>query len=264
MRCFVRSLRVLAAFAVVVVALPLMSMGSVASSATPANCTAAQVTLSATADESLYTSGAAVHVVISMHNHSTTACSYSTGTFSPSFNLANAAGVTVWGSCWFGGGPAPCAYYLRHNVLAPRATYRERLTWDQRSGHPDVAVPAGRYVFTANFPGLPLRATTSFNLTRTHNVTATLADSGSHYAIGVGDRLTIRLVATPLVWTTALSSDSKVLVALPETNPVGGLFVFRAVAPGTARITSVGNPSCYPQCMIASRQFVVTVSVGTP
>ena len=264
MRRVVRYLSILVAFAVAVITVPLLDVASVASSATPADCTAAQVTLTAAADESLYTSGAPVHVIISMHNHSSTSCSYSTGTFSPGFNLTNAAGVTVWGSCWFGGGPAPCAYFLRHNVLAPGATYRERLTWDLRSGHPDVAVPAGRYTFRANFPGLPLRAATTFVLTKAHNVTATLANSGYRYALGVGDRLTVRLASTPLVWTNAVSSDPRVLVALPLMNPVGGLFVFRALAPGTARVTAVGNPSCYPQCLMASRQFVVTVSVVAP
>ena len=264
MRRFVRSLSVLVAFAVAFVTMPLLDTGTVASGGTPANCTAAQVSLSATADQSLYTSGANVHVVISLHNHSASACSYATGTFSPSFSVVNAAGVTIWGSCWFGGGPAPCAYYLRHRVLVPGATYRERLTWDQRTGHPDLAVPAGRYTFKANFPGLPRRTTTSFVLTRTHTVTATLADSGHRYALAVGDLLTVRLPTTTYVWTKAVSSNPRVLVDVPEMNPVGGLYVFRALAPGTARVSAVGNPACYPQCLMPSRLFVVTVSVLAP
>jgi hypothetical protein len=205
-----------------------------------------------------------VHVTVALHNRSAAACSYATGPFSPSFLLTNSAGVTVWGSCWFGGGLAPCAYYLRQNVLSPGATYRDRLTWDQRTGHPDLPTPAGRYTFNANFPGLSLRTTTSFVLTRPHSAIVTLADSGRHYALAVGNLLTVRLLASPWVWTTAVSSDPRVLTTLPEMNPVAGLFVFRALAPGTARVSAVGDPACYPQCLMASRLFFVTVTVRAP
>jgi hypothetical protein len=201
-----------------------------------------------------------VHVTIALHNHSNIACSYATGPFSPNFVLTNSAGVTVWGSCWFGGGPAPCADYLLHRTLAPGATYRDRLTWDQRTGHPDLAAPAGRYTFNTNFLGLTLRPT-SFVLAGPRSDIVTLADSGHHYVLAVGDLLTVRLLASPLVWTTAVSSDPRVLISLPEMNPVAGLFVFRAVASGTARVSAVGNPTCYPQCLMPSRLFFVTVTV---
>jgi hypothetical protein len=232
--------------------------------ATPATCTPVSATLSATPDQPLYTSGTLVRVTIALHNRSPHACSYTTGPFSPSFSLTNATRTTVWGSCWFGGGPAPCAYFLRQNVLSPGATYRDRLTWDQRTGHPDLPVPAGRYIFNAHFPGLSLSTTTSFVLTEPHDVTVTLADSGRHYALAVGDLLTVRLLTSPLIWTTAVSSDPRVLIVLPEMNPVGGLFVFRSLAPGTARVSAVGNPACYPQCLMASRLFFVTVTVRAP
>jgi hypothetical protein len=264
MRRVGRTLSVLVVLVTSIVMAPLVDVGSVASGAPIAACAAAQVTLSATADQSLYTSGAVVHVTIALHNHSTSRCFVATGTFSPSFTLSNAAGVTVWGSCWFGGGPAPCAYYLRQTVLAPGATYRVRPTWDQRTGHPDLPVAAGRYVFRTKFSGLPLRATTTLNLSRSHDLTATLADSGHRYALAVGDLLTIRLLATSMNWTTAVSTNPGVLSALPEVNPVAGLFTFRAIAPGTAGVSTVGNPACYPQCLMASRLFFVTVSVHAP
>ena len=193
MRSVGRTMSVLVALVTVIVTAPLVEVGSVASSATVSGCTASQVTLSATADQSLYTSGAVVHVIIALHNHSASRCFVATGTFSPSFSLTNAAGHTVWGSCWFGGGPAPCAYYLRQTVVAPGATYRVRRSWDRRTGHPDVLVPTGCYIFRANFSGLPLHATTTVILTRAHTVTATLADSGHRYALAVGDQLTLRL-----------------------------------------------------------------------
>jgi len=237
---------------------------AVAATATHSDCSSTQVTLSATPDHSLYTSGALVHVTVALHNDSAIACSYTTGPFSPNFVLTNPAGVTVWGSCWFGGGPAPCADYLLQRSLAPGATYRDELTWDQRTGHPDLAVPAGRYTFNANFLGLSLRTTTSIVLTRPGSVTVTLADSAHHYVLAVGSLLTVRLLASPLVWTTAISSDPRVLIILREINPVAGLFAFRALTPGTARVSAVGNPACYPQCLMPSRFFFVTVTVRTP
>jgi hypothetical protein len=233
---------------------------AVAVTTTPSACSLSQVTLLAAPDHSIYTSGTMVHVTVALHNHSAIACSYATGPSSPNFVLTNAAGVTVWGSCWFGGGPAPCADYLLHRTLAPGATFRHRLTWDQRSGHPDLAVPAGRYTFNANFLGRTSR-TTSFVLTRPRSVTVTLTDSGRHYVLTVGDLLTVRLLASPLVWTTAVSSDPRALISLPEINPVAGLFVFRALGPGTARVSAVGNPACYPQCLMPSQLFFVTVTV---
>jgi hypothetical protein len=235
---------------------------AVAATATHSACSPTQVTLSTTPNHSLYTSDALVHVTIALHNHSATACSFATGPFSPNFVLTNSAGVTVWGSCWFGGGPAPCADYLLHRTLAPGATYRHRLTWDQRTGHPDLVVPAGRYTFNANFLGHSLRSTTSFVLTRPSGVTVTLADSGGHYDLAVGDLLTVNLTAPSLIWNAAVSSDPQVLISLPEMNPVAGLSVFRALAPGTARVSAVGNPVCYPQCLMPSRLFFVTVTVS--
>jgi hypothetical protein len=205
-----------------------------------------------------------VHVTVALHNHSAIACAFATGPFSPNFVLTNSAGVTVWGSCWFGGGPAPCADYLLHRTLAPGATYRDRLTWDQRTGQPDLAVPAGRYTFNAKFLGLTLRTTTSIVLTRPGGVTVTLADSGRHFVLAVSNLLNVRLLASPLVWTTAVSSDPRVLISLPEMNPVAGLFAFRALTPGTAQVSVVGNPVCYPQCLMPSRLFFVTVTVRAP
>jgi len=249
--------------AVVLAALPILSNApsAVAAATTPSTCSPTQITLSATPDHSLYTSDAQVHVTVALHNHSDIACSFATGPFSPNFVLTSATGVTVWGSCWFGGGPAPCADYLLHRTLAPGATYRDRFTWNQRTGHPDLVVPSGHYTFSASFLGSTLHATTSFVLTRPQSITVTVADSGRHYVLAVGSLLTVRLLASPLIWTTAASSDPKVLISVPEMNPVAGLFVFRALAPGTARVTAVGNPACYPQCLMPSQAYFITVTV---
>jgi hypothetical protein len=247
----------------VLAALPVLNgaPSAVAAAATPSTCSPTQVTLSAAPSHSIYSPDALVHVTVALHNHSDIACSLATGPFSPNFVLTNSTGVTVWGSCWFGGGPAPCANYLLHRTLAAGATYRDRLTWDQRTGHPDLAVPAGRYNFNVRFPDMTLHATTTFVLTRPQSITVTTADSGRHYVLAVGGLLNVRLLASPLIWTTAVSSDPRVLTPLPEMNPAAGVSVFRALAPGTARISAVGNPSCYPQCLVPSELFFITVTV---
>jgi hypothetical protein len=121
-------------------------------------------------------------------------------------------------------------------------------------------VPAGRYTFNANFRGLTLR-TTTFVLIRSRRITVTLADSGRHYVLAVGDFLTVRLLASSLVWTSAVSSDPQILISPPKKNLVAGLFFFRALAPGTTRVSAVGNPACYPQCLMPSRLFFVTVTI---
>ncbi len=234
-----------------------------ASSDNPSSCTSTEVKLSVTSNSSLYSSGSLVHITVALHNHSKLACSIATGPVSPDFVLTNSAGVTVWGSCWFGGGPVACPDYLVHRTLAPGATYRDRLTWNQRTGHLDQVVPAGRYTFRVNFLDLRLRASAVFVLTRPQSVTATAAVSGHHYVLDVGDILTVRLGASVYVWTTAVSSNPRVLMSVPEANPVAGLFVFRALAPGSARVSAVGNPACYPQCLMPSQMFYVDVTVVT-
>ncbi len=218
------------------------------------------VALTVTSNRSVYTAGAPVHLTIALHNRSTSACSFTTGPRSPQFILSNATGVAVWGSCWFSGSRAPCADYLLRRTLGPGDTYRDRLTWDQRTGHPDLAVPAGRYTFTGNFVGQSIRAAMSFVLTRSRNVNVSLADSGHHFTLNVGDLLLVRL-SGPWVWASAQSSNPGIMAEVPEMNPATGLFVFRALVAGAARISAVGNPACYPQCLMPSRLFYVDVSV---
>src|ERR1017187_7035386 len=101
------------------VLLPLAGLVFIASSssaATPAprTCSPSQVTVSASVPQSSYSPGVPVTVTFSLHNHSLRTCSFTTGPFSPSFTLSNSSGTTVWASCWYGGGPAPCAFYLVH------------------------------------------------------------------------------------------------------------------------------------------------------
>jgi hypothetical protein len=147
-------------------ALPLCSGSIHASAGVVSACAPAQATLSATANRSNYVRGTSVHISVVLHNHARVACAFVTGPTSPNFEVTNTTGVTVWGSCWFSGRSAPCAEYLVQRSLAPGATYRDKLTWNQRTGRPDLLVSLGRYRFTVTLSGLALRATTVFSVAR--------------------------------------------------------------------------------------------------
>ncbi len=190
----VRTARSLTILLVMVMAASMTSLVQPESSASviaPPSCKPSQVSLSSSSGQPLYTRGSLVHISVALHNHSAVGCSFDTGPLSPDVVLSNSAGVTVWGSCWFDGGPAPCAYYLRQNILAPGATYRDQLTWDGRTGHPDLLAPVGRYTLTANLQGLLLVTTTTFDIIRTRSLTVTVGDVGRHYALAVGDFLIV-------------------------------------------------------------------------
>jgi hypothetical protein len=135
-----------------------------ASAAPDVECTSAQVTLSAISSHAVYVHGASVKVTIEWHNRAHVACSYATGPTLPNYTLTNSSGATVWGACWFAGSPAPCAFYLLEHILAPGATSRDVLTWNQRTGHRDRLVPAGRYLFRATMAGSAFRAATTFRI----------------------------------------------------------------------------------------------------
>jgi hypothetical protein len=161
----VRQLLRLLAIVLVVSVAPVLSGPEFASASTVTTCTSARTTLSAIPTRAIYAQGAPVYITVALRNRTHVACTFALGPTSPNYALVNASGTKVWGSCWSGGGPVPCPLYLRERVLAPEATFRERLTWNQRSGKPDPPVPAGRYRFTATLSGIALRAVTAFSVT---------------------------------------------------------------------------------------------------
>jgi hypothetical protein len=168
----------------------------------------------------------------------------------------------VWASCWYGGGPAPCAFYLVHRTLAAHATFKSSATWDQETGHPDVQVPLGLYRISVKYNGIAAIARTSFKIAGSAGITSvTAADNGRHYTLVVGSQLRVTLVSSGIyIWTAPVSSNPTVLAALSAT-PVAGSTVFTALSPGTVQVSATENPSCYPQCLPPSRLFAITVTV---
>ncbi len=156
--------QILLVFVLATGTLPVWSGSAFAATTSGAACTPAQVTFRASTNRTVYDRGALVRVTVSLRNHSDAACAYVIGPMSPNFVLTNSSGTTVWGSCWFDGRPAPCAMYLLRRSLAPDATYRDELTWNQRTGHPPALVPLGRYRFEATLSGLVRQAVSSFSV----------------------------------------------------------------------------------------------------
>jgi hypothetical protein len=239
-----------------------LSSGGTAGAVVARTCSASQVSISASTPKAVYTAGTPISVNFSLHNHSGRSCSFTTGPFSPSFVLTNASGITVWASCWYGGGPAPCAMYLVHRTLAGGATFRSHTVWDQKTGHPDVQVAAGTYRLSVMYDGIKKTARTSFSISGVSSVTAvSLADNRHHYTLVTGSELRVSLVPSGVyTWSTPVSSNSSVLAAL-SADPVAGSTLFSALTAGTVQVSASGNPACSPACMLPSRIFSITVSV---
>jgi hypothetical protein len=93
-------------------------------------------------------------------------------------------------------------------------------------------------------------------------ISVTQDDSGRHFTLHRGDRLAVRLAGpTFYTWTALNASDPSVLrrVASSTGSTAGASFV--AAGPGTAKVSAVDNPNCYPQCLPPSRLFQVSVTV---
>ncbi len=259
MRALIRSV-VVAAIAASLFVVPQIDPSLGAATQTAPSCSNANTTFSAATDHSRYLPGTPVRITLALHNRAATACWYVTGPTSPSFRVTNAAGVTVWGSCWAGGAPTPCADFLIRRTLAAGATTRQRLSWDQRSGTPDQLVAPGHYRFSASLQGMS--ASSVITLVRPRTITVGVADNARHYRVNVGDRIVVNLPTTGLLdWGPVQTSDPSVLAILPIPTPLG-VTMLQARRAGVATITATGNPTCYPQCLMPSRLLTITVVVG--
>jgi len=73
----------------------------------------------------------------------------------------------VWNRCWSNDEPAACYEIVKGHTLRPGRTYKQKATWDQRSGPdggPVVQVPQGVYTFTTAFLGLPQAPSANFDI----------------------------------------------------------------------------------------------------
>lgn len=212
-----------------------------------------------------YGPGSVVTMTASIHNTSNQTCYIAIGATSPSFIVDNSSGVEVWSNCGGAGQVHACALYLMLETLQPGATYTKTATWGQRSGAVATRVPVGVYELTARFDIVTGQATTKFNLTSLaplRTVDVTLADSGHNYSLVRGTRLVVQLSGPAIyTWAEPLSSNSAVLKRTGGSSGSTSVATFVAETKGEARVTATGDPVCYPQCLMPSRLFTITVSV---
>jgi hypothetical protein len=201
----------------------------------------------------------------SVRNTSGRNCIVAVGPTSPSLSVTNARGVEVWNNCYAGDRPGACALYLIALTLGPGATYARTFAWDQRSGQPLARVSTGTYQLTMRLSGIGGNHATRFQLTTTtapQSITVTQADNGRTYSLHKDADLFIQLIGpAPYTWSEPVSSDGTVLKRSMGSSGNIATATFVAKLTGQVRVTAVGNPSCYPQCLAPSRLFVVTVSV---
>ena len=248
------------AFTASLFAVPQVDAAAGAATQAAPSCSNVPTTFSASTDHPRYLPSTPVRITLALHNRSATTCWYATGPTSPGYRVTNAAGVTVWGSCWAGGAPTPCADFLIRRTLAAGATALQRISWDQRSGTPDQLVAPGRYGFSASLEGMSASAV--ITLVRPRTITLGVADNARHYRVNVGDRIVVSLPTTGLLrWGPVQISNPRVLVMLPIPTPPG-VTMLQARRTGVATITTTGNPTCYPQCLMPSRLLIITVVVG--
>lgn len=96
----------------------------------------------------------------------------------------------------------------------------------------------------------------------------TQADNGKTFKLTVGQRITVTLAASPMMWDQPTAQGSAVTRVsasggYPGTTPA--IAVFRAVAPGTAQLTSATDMQCLhttPRCSVPQEIWSVTVVVA--
>jgi len=202
---------------------------------------------------------------LSIRNVSSTTCNVAIGPSSPLISVTNSVGVVVWNSCYTNDRHGACALYLVAQTLNPGATYTKTVAWDQRSGEPPVRNSPGTYQMTAQFSSIAGIHATKFQLTTTpspRSNTITQADNGRSISLHVGGHLFIELAGPEIsTWTKPISSNGAVLARSVGTSGTMATATFVAISAGNVRVTAIDNPNCYPQCLIPSRLFVLTVSV---
>lgn len=239
-------------------------VGHVGARASSVPCTSSTVSETTTTNQKYYGPGSVVTMYASIHNTSTQTCSEAVGATSPSFVVDNSSGVEVWRNCGGAGEIGACPLYLIDETLQPGGTYTKTSTWDQHSGASATRVPVGAYVMTTHFNGVTGQASTKFNLTATtpRIIHVTQADSGRSYSMPRGTQLLVQLSGPAIyTWTEPISSNPAVLRRTGGSSASDAVTTFVAETKGEARVTAVGNPTCYPLCLMPSQLFTFTASV---
>ena len=243
--------------------MPLASLGSPALAAPGSPCSLDAVSLSLRASATAYGPGSRVHLTAAVTNRSSEACDVVVGGTSPWFQVTGPSGGVVWHTCVEAGAPRLCPMYLAARTIEPGQEFRAAATWDQLVA-PATRGRDGSYLASVHWSGLATTATTAFRLVGVAGRPLALAagDAGSTVAVRVGQRLTLTLARPSLYrWSAPTSSHPGVVRVISSTHGATARATLIARAPGTTQLRATGTPTCYPQCLVASRLVTITVTV---
>ncbi len=137
----------------------------------PAMCTPSQVRVGASTNHTAYPPGQSIVMTSSITNISDSACSIALGFqhgSSPAFLVDNSSGTQVWSRCWINDEPGACSQVFHAHTLRPGHSYKQKATWDQKSGPdggPVVQVPQGQYTYTTFYAFFPYEPSVTFAIT---------------------------------------------------------------------------------------------------
>jgi len=141
-----------------------------AGQAAPPQCRDNQVRITADTNHGAYPPGHTVVMTSSIKNVSDASCTIYLGVvagWSPTFTVTNTGGTVVWDRCWVHDQPGACATVLASYTLRPGQRYRQKATWNQRSGadgqHPHQ-VPQGQYTFSTYYQYIGGPASATFDI----------------------------------------------------------------------------------------------------
>ena len=255
--------RVVVATILVLLALvePLASTEAGAASTPVAGCVPPFLALAASSPAEAYGPGVVIVLRVRATNVGSAPCALAVGASAPALTITGPTGRVVWRSCEVTGVPQPCPQFLVARVLTPGASLGAAARWDQLTGPSTRAAP-GPYRVTARWGGAVATTTVRLVAASTRALRLGLADDGGWFSLVVGGRLTLRLAGgTPYRWTAPTATPAGPLGAIASAGGEAAAATLVARRPGVVRVSVIGTPVCYPQCLLPSRLFRVTVSV---
>jgi hypothetical protein len=145
-----------------------------ASVSNPPVCTAREVRVGISTDQTFYLPGEPVTITETIRNVSHKACTLGIGPAdgqAPGVYILDEAGNQVWYNCDVNDMPGACLFYWQLTTFEPGQRWSRTYTWDQGTspdGGPVVQVPDGVYNVTtwwatvSTSTGAPVEATTEF------------------------------------------------------------------------------------------------------
>ena len=222
-------------------------------------CAPRALTILAWTNFAAYSPRSSVAITAAVRNSGPVACTISLGGTSPNVTIRGPRGSVVWAPC---GLTSPCPLYLAVTTLQPGASHVQTWRWNQRISA--RLAPRGTYRVETRVGGASSSVTTSFRLasrTTQPTVVADLSDNARRLVLARGATLVVRLAPRGLyAWSSATAS-----ARLGTRLSLGGTSVladFVGRESGGATVRATATPTCYPQCLMPSQLYRLSVTVA--